>query len=201
MTQHQSRSRKPQKPASNSEIVKKDKDSCSSGGYDFPVGEIVGFVGLQGKIKVRPSTNNPDLLLSIKSVLIDDNSEGGRIETVNKIAYEKKLLVLTLKGLTDRNAVEELKGAQMYTTREQLENLEEEEWWVEDLVGLDVYTTGGELVGSVVGIIESAGQLLEISTGKGRETKLIPFVKDLVPTVDVKNRRIEINPIPGLLEL
>ncbi len=168
--------------------------------FDFPVGKIVGLLGLKGKLKVRPSTNSPEMLLAIKDVFISAETFS-REATVTEIKLEKRLLIISLEGFPDRTSVEPLEGAQLRTFREQLLELESDEWWVEDLVGLSVYITGGGKVGTVKGIIEAGSQLLEITMDDSSlESKLVPFVKELVPVVDIAGGRVEITDLPGLLD-
>jgi 16S rRNA processing protein RimM len=104
--------------------------------------------------------------------------------------------------MNDRNAVEHLEGAKVYCKESELLPLEEEEFWVTDLVGMDVVTTGGAEVGKVISVIAAGNDLLEIEPvgGAGGKTILVPFVKDMVPVVDSKNKRIEVVDVPGLLE-
>ena len=109
-----------------------------------------------------------------------------------------KSVLMRLDGYNSRNEIEALIGAEIYTQKSQLRELDEDEWWFGDLVGLTAYTTGGEKIGVVSAIVDTGNYLLEIeSNGK---TFLVPFVKELVPLVDIKAKRLEIEALPGLLE-
>ncbi len=176
--------------------------------HDFLVGTILGFQALAGEVKIKPSTNSPDMLLDVKTVRIEyapGMSPDGELEftaNVRSARLDKRMLLMTFVGFTDRNAVEALDGAKIYAKESELLPLVEEEFWVSDLVGMSVFTTDGAPVGKVISIIGSANDLLEVqgeedSAGK---TILIPFVKAIVPTVDMKGKRIEVRDIPGLLE-
>ncbi|MDZ4837785.1 MAG: ribosome maturation factor RimM [Candidatus Melainabacteria bacterium] len=167
--------------------------------YTFPVGKIVGFIGLKGDMKIRPETNNPELLLDIDDVEVLRGGQRQKFE-VTQIKLEKRMLILKLKGFIDRTSVEHFMDSLVFTTREQLNELDEEEWWVDDLVGLPVFTPDGNQVGTVNGITGANGELLEVKSLKSEGTMLIPFVKALVPVVDMKARRIEVVDLPGLLE-
>jgi len=166
----------------------------------FPVGRVVGLHGLRGEIKVRPQTNSPDLLLGIKRVLIR-LKDGHQLEArVRAVRLDRRLIMISLQDYPDRTAVEPLADAELFVQREEVGSLGEDEWWVPDLIGLPVYTTDGTMVGAVSSIIYGANQLLEISVKEGGATILVPFVKALVPVVDLKAGRIEVVDIPGLLE-
>src|SRR5690606_35495027 len=117
------------------------------------------------------------------------------------------MLIMAFEGYRDRTSVEHLEGARLFCKEDELLPLEEEEFWVSDLVGLEVFTTQGARVGKVVSIISSGNDLLEVapdSNGNSGDaagkTILVPFVKDIVPTVDMKGKKIEVVDIPGLLE-
>lgn len=167
--------------------------------YSFPVGKIVGFIGLKGDIKIRPETNNPELLLDIEDVEILRGGQRSKYE-ITALKLEKRMLVLRLKGFPDRTSVEHFMDSLVYTTRDQLNELDEEEWWVDDLVGLPVFTPDGNQVGTICGVTGANGELLEVQSTKSKGTILIPFVKALVPIVDMKGRRVEVVDLPGLLE-
>jgi len=167
--------------------------------YSFPVGKIVGFHGLRGDVKIRPTTNNPMLLTDIEDVEVVVGKERLRLE-VRDVKLEKRMLMVRFEGHPDRTSVEHFLDAEVFTTREQLNELEEDEWWVDDLVGLPVFTTEGKEVGTVFGLAGNSAELLEVSNLEKSATFLIPFVKALVPVVDIKGRRVEVVDVPGLLE-
>lgn len=170
----------------------------------FSVGTVVGAHALRGTLKVRPTTNNPTLLLDIETVEVQLPLPGNPVEIahVRNIKLDKNLFFIDLKEYTDRDAAEGLIGAEIFTSRDQLLELEEDEWWIDDLIGLPVFTPDGKQVGVVAAIIHGAGELLEIRKEGGTEsdTALVPFVKALVPKVDLTARRIEITDLPGLLD-
>lgn len=167
--------------------------------YSFPVGKIVGFHGLRGDVKIRPQTNNPTLLLDIDDVELVSR-EGRKKLIVKEMKLEKRMLIAKFDGYPDRTSVEPFLDATLFTSPDQLNELEEDEWWVTDLVGLPVFTTGGKEVGTISSVIGGNSELLEVSPPDRDGTILIPFVKALVPTVDMKRGRVEVVDLPGLLE-
>lgn len=170
--------------------------SDSEPSYNFKVGTIVGIKGLKGEAKLKLESDF-DLLEPISSVLLKLGEATSRAK-VKSIIQEGKSVLMRLDGFTSRDAIEPLVGASIFTQKSQLRELEEDEWWFGDLVGLSAYTTGGEHIGTVSAIIDSGSYLLEIKN-EGK-TFLVPFVKALVPTVDIRAKRLEIEALPGLLE-
>lgn len=167
----------------------------------FPVGTIAGLQGLKGEVKIRPETNNPEILLEIKNVLV--RYAGGKQEqlTVSSARLDRKMLLVCFDGRPDRTSVEPLIGTQLFTTDDELLPLVEDEFWVRDLIGMEVVTTGGAAVGKVVDIIYGASDILEIKphAAASEKTILVPFVKALVPNVDMKSGQIQVADIDGLL--
>lgn len=168
--------------------------------FDFSVGKIVGFLGLRGEIKIRPSTN-ARLVLGMDLVEIKLPSQPAFKAGIASIRFDKKMLIVKFEGYEDRTSVEHLDGADVFTSRDQLDELDDDEWFIKDLVGLAVFTTDGKEVGKVSNIVGENGELLEISKlDKPDGTVLVPFVKALVPVVDMSQKRIEVVDLPGLLD-
>jgi 16S rRNA processing protein RimM len=191
-------------PKNKAHLGKNSEIDASLPGADslFPVGKVVGMHGLRGIMKIKPSSNNPQLLLDIETVQVV--LPNGTIEEANvdTIYLEKRMLFLKLKECVDRTAAEKYLDASISTTRAQLRNLEENEWWVDDLIGLPVFTTDGVEVGTVSDIIGANSELLEIKKKDNSDAEpiLVPFVEALVPVVDIIARRVEVVALPGLLD-
>jgi len=165
----------------------------------FTVGTIVGFHGLCGEVKVRPETNAPELVLDIESAVVRPPDGRELSLSVKNVRLDRRMLFLLFGGYESRTSVEEFAGAAVLAPRAQLRALDDEEFWISDLVGLSAFTTEGLPIGKVVSIIDGGNQLLEIGSGDGK-TILVPFVRALVPKVDLRTGRLEVAAIPGLLE-
>lgn len=166
----------------------------------FAIGKVTGFLGLKGQLKVLPSTNNLQLLLDIESVQI--RLANGQIldSAINDVKIQKQMLILSLHDYASRTAAEVLLHAQLFTPKSELRQLEKDEWWVKDLIGLQAFTTDGLPIGRITNIIDGANQLLEITGLNSKEPILVPFVRALVPLVDMDKSRVEIVNLPGLLD-
>jgi 16S rRNA processing protein RimM len=164
--------------------------------YDFKIGTIVGIKGLKGEAKLK-LLSDFDLVEPIDSVYLTQGDTTSKAK-VRSLIMEGKSVLLRLEGYNSREDLEPMVGASIFTQKSQLRELEEDEWWFGDLVGLTAYTTGGVRVGTVSAIVDSGNYLLEIEN-EGK-TFLVPFVKALVPKVDIKGKRLEIEALPGLLE-
>jgi 16S rRNA processing protein RimM len=170
--------------------------------FDIRVGTVVSLHGLKGTLRIRPEFNNPSLILSAGNVLFAKDSAIFAQCQVEQMRFENGLFYLVLKNHPSRDHVEKYLGLDVFVAKAELVELSEDEWWVSDLIGAQVYTTKGELIGTVSDAVGEHCELLEITKcgAESDEPILVPFVKRLVPLVDLSLRRIEIDPIPGLLD-
>lgn len=167
----------------------------------FPLGTVIGLQGLKGEVKIRPQTNNPEILLEIKNVLARCKDGRQLRLTARSVRLDRRLLHVCFQDFPDRTSVEALVGSELFTCDSELLPLVEDEFWVRDLIGTEVFTTGGAFVGKVVEIIYGSSDLLEIRRDEDPpgKTILVPFVKALVPVVDMKARKIQVADVDGLL--
>ena len=174
--------------------------NLSSEPYSFKVGKIVGFRGLKGEMKVLPSTNSLDILLAIESVSLETAPDVPKPIAVKSIRKVGKMISLLLEGFSDRSTVEMLKDKMLYTQNEQLLDLLDDEWWSSELVGLIVLDDKGVTLGKISEIYGDEGQFLEIELAASGEKKLIPFIKEFVPEIDIEKGQIKITPPEGLFD-
>ncbi|HNA74372.1 MAG TPA: ribosome maturation factor RimM [Candidatus Obscuribacter sp.] len=170
--------------------------------FTSKIAELSGLKGLRGDFKLTLFTGF-HLIDRIKKVkLVTDSAT--TYATVSKIYPEGRAILLRLKEYPDRTAAETMVGATVFTQRCQMGGLTEDEFWINDLIGMEAYTTGGTKIGTISAVYGEGNQLLEVTandtTPETEKTHLVPFVKALVPKVDVRARRVEIVDIPGLLE-
>lgn len=171
----------------------------------FAIGKIVGFHGLSGEVKVNLQSGNSDLVSDIESIVAKHERRPELKLEVRTLRAKGNLLYLSFNNYPDRTSVEPLIDYLLLVDRLQLRDLREDEWWLSDLVGASVYTTEGRAVGTISSVIDGTTPTLEIKASDNSqpdETKsiLVPFVKDLVPTVNIKDKRVEVIDLPGLLE-
>lgn len=169
----------------------------------FPFGKIVGFRGLDGELKVRPGSNNPEILSQVLHLRSKDSPHLPSTDfEILESFFDKRMYYLRFAGYDDRNSVEHLMSAELYTWEDELLDLSQEEYWVKDLVGMLVVKESGEEVGRVVDIIYSGNDILEVrrESDPPGKTILIPFVKAIVPGVNLAERRLTVADVPGLFE-
>ena len=101
--------------------------------------------------------------------------------------HSKELLRVKIKGIDDRTSAERLRGTEFYVSRDVLPELDEDEYYLEDLVGLKVrLSEGGNDVGEVIGVYNfGAGDVLEVKEISGGKRNMLPFTKAFVPEVNI----------------
>ena len=162
------------------------------------VGKILNFHGVRGEAKLGYSKNREEFLKQIKTVYVLLDNDYKPLE-ISEIRFTSKCAIIKFRGIDTLNDILEYKNKLIFVDENTARNfLEEDEYLIDELVGLDVYD-GERKVGAVVGVSNNgASDLLSVKTA-GNNVSLVPFVKAIVLSVDIKNRKIQINNIEGLL--
>jgi len=163
------------------------------------VGRIGRAHGILGEATIEVRTDEPDRRFAIGAVVQTDTH--GEL-TITSGRVHNGILLLGFNGITDRNGIEKLRNTLLYADVDiNEENDDEDEYHVMQLIGCQAVLESGEAYGEVTDVINLPGQdLLAIKTVQGEQ--LIPFVHQLVPTVDVKNKKVIVIPpaITGVME-
>ncbi len=161
------------------------------------VGVVGAPHGIRGEVRIKSHTAVPLDIAAYGPLTTED----GREVRIRKARLAKDMVIATLDGVNDRNAVETLKNQRLYIDRDQLPEADEDEWYYADLVGLDVRDTDGEKIGTVLAVQDfGGGELLEVRRPGTPGTVLVPFSHAAVPVVDVGGGFVGIDPPPGLLD-
>lgn len=161
------------------------------------VGVITAAFGLHGQLKMRAITNNPDGLRRVRTIYLGAGRTPYRL---TKLQQPKPgTLVLTLDGLTERAAAEDLRQSEVFIHERDAAPLAEDEYFIHDLYGLQVLTEGGAEIGKVREVLETGANEVLVVTRPGQSDALIPMIRDVVRTLDIPGGRIVISPLEGLL--
>jgi 16S rRNA processing protein RimM len=139
--------------------------------------------GVRGEIRLWPFTEDP---LAVASYGPLETRDGKRQFEIAAARAAKDHLVARIKGIDTRDAAEKLNGLELYVAREKFPETEDDEFYHADLIGLAAVTQQGEALGRIVAVHNfGAGDIIEIASANGGETKLLPFTNAVVPTVDL----------------
>ena len=148
--------------------------------------------GVRGEVRLKAFTEDPLSVTRYGALETEDGARHFEIETARPA---KDMLVVRLKGITDRNAAERLTNLRLYVARDRLPQPTEDEFYHADLVGLAAVTSDGSAFGTVKAVHNfGAGDLLEIEPVGGGVTLMLPFTETTVPAVDIAGGRIVVEP-------
>ena len=163
------------------------------------IAKVLNLHGIKGEAKVGFSKGREKQIEALKKVYIKKENNFSELNVVS-VRFHKQFAIIKFKEFKTVNDVEEFKGCDIYLTKEEVENnLDDDEYLISDLIGMDVFDEDGSCVGTITAIGENmANNLLSVKDGNGKE-HLVPFVKELVPIVDLKGRKVVLNNIEGLI--
>jgi 16S rRNA processing protein RimM len=164
------------------------------------VGRIAKAHGISGEVSVEVRTDLPEQRFAPGARLDTEPADRGPLTVVRTRWHAGRLLVVFAEP-ADRSAAEALRNTLLVVDSSTSPLAGEDEFWDHDLDGLDVVTVDGTSVGVVTEVLHPPGSdLLAVQRPDGTEV-LVPFVRAIVPTVDLAERRIVVDPPEGLLEL
>jgi 16S rRNA processing protein RimM len=160
------------------------------------LGALAGAWGVQGAVRLKSFCGAPEAIADYAPLLTED----GRSFGVTLIRPLQGAFAARLTGVSTREAAEALKGLRLYVPRARFPDLDEDEYYHADLIGLEARDPGGEVLGKVHAVYDhGAGDVIEIAR-PGRPELLVPFTRLAVPTVDLAAGRIVVDPPAGLLD-
>lgn len=164
------------------------------------VGIITATHGIRGEVKVFPTTDDPERFSDLKEVLLDTGKEKKTL-AVAGVKYFKQYVILKFKGYDDINLVEPFKKKSLWVTRENAVPLEEDEYFIADLIGLKVITDEDKTLGCITDVLQTgANDVYQVTDEKGREI-LLPAIKDCILSVSLTEGKMRVHVLKGLLDL
>lgn len=161
------------------------------------IGQIVNTHGLKGDMKIYPLTDYPERFEEIEYVFVEGDEKKHYIE---KVRYQKKMVLLKIKGIETIEAVEDLREKYLLIDEKNRRQLDEDENLISDLIGLSVFLEDYTPIGKVREVLQYAANDVYVIENEEGKQFLIPALKQFIPVVDVKNNKIIITPIEGMLE-
>ena len=156
------------------------------------VGAIAGSFGVKGELRLKSFCTMPEDIAAYGPLYSED---GARSFTVRLTRAVTGGLGARLSGVATKEEADALKGVTLWADRDRLPSLPDDEFYHSDLIGLEVFDTGGAALGKVRAVQNfGAGDILEIFAPGRKTTLMLPFTRAVVPTVDIKAGRIVADP-------
>lgn len=162
------------------------------------VGVIASTHGIRGEVKVFPTTEDADRFRQLKQVYLDTGKGQIPLE-IEHVKFFKKFAILKFKGIDDINDIEKYRGRSLMIDREDGIRLEEGEYYIADIIGMEVRTEEGAFLGTVRDVIETGANDVYAVESEEYGEVLIPAIRECVMDVDVKAKRMKIHLMEGLI--
>jgi 16S rRNA processing protein RimM len=164
------------------------------------VGRIGRPHGVHGEVTLEVRTDDPDLRFVVGAVLRTDPADRGPLTVTGK-RWHREVLLLMIEGIDSREAAETLRNTELLVDVADLPALEDpDSYYDHQLVGLTARLVDGSELGEVVAVRHEGADLFVVRRAEGGEV-LVPFVSAIVPTVDLAEGFVVVDPPDGLLEL
>ena len=161
------------------------------------VGVITTTHGIRGEVKVYPTTDDAHRFDYLESVLLDTGKELCELE-IQRVKYFKQFVILKFRDVDNIHDIEPYKGKSLYVTRDFAVPLEENEYYIADLIDMDVFLEDGSLFGTLKDVMETGANDVYVIHTTDKKEVLVPAIKDCVKEVDVEQNKMIIHLLKGL---
>ena len=162
------------------------------------VGQIVNTFGIKGFVKVYPYVNDISRFDDLKTVYVKLKKQESKLE-IEEVKYQKNMVLIKFKGIETVEQAELLRNSYIEIGRSQAIPLEKDEYFIADLLGLDVYLDTGEKLGFLDDIYNTGGSDIYVVKNELGKQFLLPYIDDVVKNIDLENGKITVHIIDGLI--
>ncbi|MBU5306581.1 ribosome maturation factor RimM [Clostridioides mangenotii] len=163
----------------------------------FKIGQIVNTQGLKGEVRVYPLTNDINRFDNLDKFYLDKDLKA-ELE-VERVRYKGKMVVMKIKTINHIEEAEKLRNKFIYVGRDNTRDLEEDEFFIADMIGLEVFTVAGVHVGVLKDVLQYSANDVYVVQGDSKEY-LIPSILKFVPEINMEERKMIIDPIKGMID-
>ena len=162
------------------------------------VGVITTTHGVRGEVKVYPTTDEPERFLELDHVLLDTGKEFRDLEIKN-VRFFKNLVILKFEGIDNINDIEKYKGHDLWIPREEGQELDEDEYYIADLLGLRVILDDGTEFGTLKNVMETGANDVYIIDTNAHGEVLVPAIRECIQDIDLEKNTMTIHLMKGLI--
>lgn len=161
------------------------------------VGVISSTHGIKGEVKVFPTTDDPMRFKKLKKVFLDTGKERLSMEILS-VRFFKQFVIVKFKGIDNINEIEKYKGSSLLVERENAVSLDADEYYIADLIGMEVFTEDGRF-GILKDVLETGANEVYVIDSDSHGEVLVPAIRECIRSVDVESGKMEIHLLEGLL--
>ena len=164
----------------------------------FEIGQIVNTFGVKGFVKVNPFTDDVTRFEKLKTISVVKNSNVTEIE-IEEVKYHKNWVLLKLKGIDDLNSAEKYKSCFIKIHRKDAIKLPKDTYFIADIIGSDVYTDEGNLLGKVEDIYSTGSKDIYVVKDELGKQILLPSIKEVILDIDIEKQKVIVHLLEGLV--
>lgn len=150
------------------------------------VGKIVAPHGVRGDVRIIPLTDFPDRFYDLKTVFVEDGAQ----LTIEAVRQHKKFVLLKFAGYDSMDAAQTLRGKTLKIKREDVVKLPEGQYYIFDIVGLNVFTEEGVSLGSITDVLQPGSNDVYVVEQHDKKELLIPAIKEVVKKIDIEGKQM-----------
>ncbi len=162
------------------------------------IGKIVNSYGVKGFFKVVPFTDDITRFDNLKNIYIEKNKKLEKKE-IEEVKYHKNLVLLKIKGIDDINDTEQYKNCYLKIDRENAVKLPEDTYFITDIIGIQVFTEEGELLGNIIDVFPTGSNDVYVIKDELGKQILLPAIEEVIRKVDVIAKKMTVKLIAGLI--
>ena len=163
----------------------------------FQVGVITSTHGIKGEVKVFPTTDDAKRFKKNMELILDTGKDE-LLLTVETVKFFKQFVILKFKGIDNINDIEKYKTKSLYVTRANAVRLKKDEYFIADLLGMEVWEDTEEKLGTLKDVIETGANDVYVISLENEKELLVPAIKECILNVDIENRKMVIHVMEGL---
>ena len=162
------------------------------------VGAITSTHGIRGEVKVFPTTDDPARFKKLKKVILDTGKRQIDME-IQSVRFFKQFVIVKFKGIDNINDVEQYKGSSLFVSRENAVSLEENEYYIADLIGMEVVLEDNTHFGTLKDVMETGANDVYVVELPDHQEVLLPAIRECILDVDLEENVMTVHLMKGLL--
>lgn len=162
------------------------------------IGQIVNTFGIKGMVKVKPFTDDIKRFDDLKKVYI--KTAKSKIEyLIEEVKYQKEMVLMKFKGIDKIEDAENLRNSYLLVDRKTEPDLEENTYYIVDLIGVDVYSDEGKLLGKLDEIFNTGSNDIYVVKDELGKQLLLPAIAEVIKCINLEEKKIIVHILKGLI--
>ena len=164
------------------------------------IGQIVNTFGIKGFVKIYPYVDDITRFDDLEDVYILQKKQETKLK-IEEVKYQKNMVLVKFKGIETVEQAENLRNAYVEIDRKDAIPLEEGQYFIADLLGLDVFLDTGEKLGILDDIFNNGSTDIYVVKNELGKQFLLPYIDDVIKNIDLENEKITVHLIDGLISM